>query len=163
MWWGMTGCVTDRSLAAELLWLSLDPVWEGIKWITSQCWSRYCSVHKRSSLGPTLNQLNLGSHTSFRSITTSYENPPMDLGFPLSLQANTGIVPKLGNDSFLPHPFQFTIHLSHLRSTLYSLSYWKASLTKLNTCKNSPIETNLFTPYFLRIHINPVWIRSSAK
>jgi hypothetical protein len=30
---------------------------------------------------------------------------------------------KLGNDRFLPHSFQFSIHLSPFHSTLYSLSY----------------------------------------
>jgi hypothetical protein len=33
---------------------------------------------------------------------------------------------KLGNNRFLSNSLQFTIHLSPLNSTLYSLSYWKS-------------------------------------
>jgi hypothetical protein len=33
---------------------------------------------------------------------------------------------KLGHDRLLPNPFQFIIHLSPYRSTLYSPSYWKS-------------------------------------
>jgi hypothetical protein len=35
---------------------------------------------------------------------------------------------KLGHDRFLPHPFQFIIHLSPFHSTLCNLSYWKIIL-----------------------------------
>jgi hypothetical protein len=35
---------------------------------------------------------------------------------------------KLGYDRFLPNPYKFIINLSPFYSTLYSLSYWKASL-----------------------------------
>jgi hypothetical protein len=34
---------------------------------------------------------------------------------------------KLGHDPFLPHPFQFIIHLSPLHSTLYNLSVQTSS------------------------------------
>jgi hypothetical protein len=44
-------------------------------------------------------------------------------GFPESLQANFGLVPSSHN-TFLPHTFQFMIHVSSYYSTLYSLSYW---------------------------------------
>jgi hypothetical protein len=33
---------------------------------------------------------------------------------------------KLGHCGFLPRPFQFIIHLTHLHSTLHSLSHWKS-------------------------------------
>jgi hypothetical protein len=36
-----------------------------------------------------------------------------------------GSTSKLGYDHFLPHPFQFIIHLSSYHSLQYSLSYWK--------------------------------------
>jgi hypothetical protein len=38
---------------------------------------------------------------------------------------------KLGNDRFLPHPFQYITHSSHLHSMLYDLSHWKETLNKL--------------------------------
>jgi hypothetical protein len=42
-----------------------------------------------------------------------------------TIQANADIVRylKLGHDRFLPHPFQFIIHLSAFHLTIYSLSY----------------------------------------
>jgi hypothetical protein len=40
-------------------------------------------------------------------------------GFPQSLQVNSGIVPRLGHNRFVPSPFQFIIiHLSY-HPTLY--------------------------------------------
>jgi hypothetical protein len=41
--------------------------------------------------------------------------------FPKSLQANIEIVPWLGQDRFLPNPFQLIIFLPLLHSMLYSL------------------------------------------
>jgi hypothetical protein len=37
------------------------------------------------------------------------------------LLANSGIVPPAGHDHILPNPFEFTIHQSFSRPTLYSL------------------------------------------
>lgn len=34
-------------------------------------------------------------------------------GFPQSLQTNAGIIPQLGQESFLPNPFQFIIYHSY--------------------------------------------------
>jgi hypothetical protein len=51
--------------------------------------------------------------------------------FPQSIEANAGVVPERGHYRFLPHPFQLTIHLSPFHSMICSLSYWKASLNKL--------------------------------
>jgi hypothetical protein len=31
-------------------------------------------------------------------------------GFPQSVQENAGIISKLGNDRFLPYPFEFIMH-----------------------------------------------------
>jgi hypothetical protein len=42
-------------------------------------------------------------------------------GFPQSLQANTGVIPQLGNSCFLRNPFQFIIHWSSRRLMLSSL------------------------------------------
>jgi hypothetical protein len=49
-------------------------------------------------------------------------------GFPYTLQANAGIVPKFGHEKFLTHPFQFIFHLSPFHSTLYSLGLLKRRL-----------------------------------
>jgi hypothetical protein len=42
--------------------------------------------------------------------------------FPQFLQENAGIVPLLEQHHFLPSPFQYIMHLSSYRSTLYTLS-----------------------------------------
>jgi hypothetical protein len=57
-------------------------------------------------------------------------------GFPQPLQANAGILLwKLGHCRFLPKLYKCIIHLSRLRSMLYSPNYWKASLNKLQINK----------------------------
>jgi hypothetical protein len=38
-----------------------------------------------------------------------------------SLQTNAGIIPRSGNDRFLPHTFQFTVHQWFYQPTLHSL------------------------------------------
>jgi hypothetical protein len=43
---------------------------------------------------------------------------------PESFQKIVGIIPEVGHDRFLTHPFQFIIHLSSYNSTLY-FSYWQ--------------------------------------
>jgi hypothetical protein len=42
--------------------------------------------------------------------------------FPQSIQATTGMVPRLGHDRFLPNPFRIIIHQSSYHLTLYSLA-----------------------------------------
>jgi hypothetical protein len=44
---------------------------------------------------------------------------------------------KLSNDRFLSHSSPFVIHLSPFNSKLYNLSYWNASLNKLQINKFS--------------------------
>jgi hypothetical protein len=42
--------------------------------------------------------------------------------FPQSLQENSGMVPRLGHDRFLPNPFRYIIiHLLSCHPTLYGL------------------------------------------
>jgi hypothetical protein len=47
-------------------------------------------------------------------------------GFSQSLQANAGIVPKLGHDRFLPYNLQLINHLLPCHSTLYILELLKS-------------------------------------
>jgi hypothetical protein len=42
--------------------------------------------------------------------------------FPESLQANTGVILRLGHNRILPNPFQFTIHLLSYHSEVCSLA-----------------------------------------
>jgi hypothetical protein len=42
-------------------------------------------------------------------------------GFPQSLQANAGLLPRTGHDHLLPNPFQFNIHESSYHLTQCSL------------------------------------------
>jgi hypothetical protein len=53
---------------------------------------------------------------------------------------------KAGYDRFITTPFRFTIHLSSLHSTLYSLSHWKSVIEKLQT--NQISFTLQFSNYF---------------
>jgi hypothetical protein len=46
---------------------------------------------------------------------------PVLYGFPQSLMVNSGIVPHLRHNCFLPHPFQFIIYQSLYNLLLYSL------------------------------------------
>jgi hypothetical protein len=42
-------------------------------------------------------------------------------GFPQPFQENSGILPRLDHNSFLPNPYQFTIHQASYHCTLYSI------------------------------------------
>jgi hypothetical protein len=46
-------------------------------------------------------------------------------------------ISKLGHNCFLPHPFQFIIHLPSFHLMLYSLSFWKVSLNKIKKENNT--------------------------
>jgi hypothetical protein len=67
--------------------------------------------------------LNLDLETSYPDWGFRY--------FTQSFEVNAGIVLKLGHDRFLSRPFQFTLYLLPIHSTLYNLSYWEASRNKL--------------------------------
>lgn len=57
-----------------------------------------------------------GDLGSYLGRNTGY--PEVSCGF---LQGNTRIIPRLGQDQFLPNPFQFIFNLSSYHSTLLSL------------------------------------------
>jgi hypothetical protein len=57
---------------------------------------------------------NLGPEAGYNN----YDHPWIS-----SVSLGVVVYLKLRNDRFLPHPFQFVIHLSSYCSTLYSLRY----------------------------------------
>jgi hypothetical protein len=56
---------------------------------------------------------------------------------------------KLGHDHFPPNRFQFVIHLSPFHSTLYSFSYWKSVIEKLQINKYMSLS-KICTSAFIR-------------
>jgi hypothetical protein len=73
-------------------------------------------------------------------------------GFTYPLQPNARIVPWLGRDHFIPNSFQFIIHLSAYRPTLYSFDTEKVALNNLRTKKKTYLTTYQKTVTVINIY-----------
>jgi hypothetical protein len=173
--------VRPNALIASFVFVTSSIVWVGLqtcsknlhwgwdfgfsqRWVEDDRFLRCCLLPlyvgmKRMSIFMTMRCYIQESNHLIREVPGSNFVPEIgypDLrfcGFPQSLQANVGIVPRFYHECFLPHPLQFDIHSSYLHSTLYSLSYWE-SVVKRTTKRT--FKQHLEGMYFNRVR-NWTW------
>jgi hypothetical protein len=70
------------------------------------------------------------------STTTVAVLTDVSCGFCLSVQANAGIEPQLGQNCFLLNFFKFILHHSANHSTLFHLTYWHKITINKEVCES---------------------------